>query len=243
VTFVAAEEMSGGTFRRLQRGVIIDGGRDRASLRCVKLEQNVPVVDDGCADVFDRQHRSGLAGRATRSSRRDAVGPVKLESDAFSFQPHASGLRGEPLDDDLTNRHVRDLLSKGVGRVVPLNRPIAENERLLRVFRMRLQAEVAVHKVALDVVVSLSVVEVERSVRGSSGEVDGHDERNGIAPHQSGGTTDEVSTRDDMATSLENWNGFEWCRDLDMSTAVRSTKVCVVRKVVIVRLRVRGAHQ
>jgi hypothetical protein len=93
-----------------------------------------------------------------------------------------------------------------------------------------------VDEIALLVVERLTVVEVDRARSGRSSEIDSGDESDRVAPSEGRSTTDEVATREDVTTALEDGNGLERCGNLDGSTTVRGAKVDVVVEVVVVRL-------
>lgn len=114
----------------------------------------------------------------------------------------------------------------------------AEDEVLAR-RRVGGEGEAAVDELALLVRVRFAVVEVDRALGAGAGEVDGDDEGDGIAPGQDGGASDEVTTGEDRTASLEDRQGVEGSRDLDVGPTGGGAEVEVVARVVVVRLEER----
>lgn len=130
VALVAAAEAPDGTFWRLKSGLVVDGGSDGARLRRVKVEDEVPILGHERVGILDQEDARGLARRTPRSSRRDAVLPLELESHGTASYPDAGRLRRQAEYDDLADGDIRDLSCVRVRLVVCLRSAVLKLERL-----------------------------------------------------------------------------------------------------------------
>lgn len=229
---------------------MVDGGSRGAGGGGVEGEDEVPVTGDGRVGVLDGEDAGSLARRTAGRRRTDAVLPLEVESNIAADELDAGRLRWKTEEDDLADDDVLNLLGPAVvGRVVGgeggegarlVEGAVAEDQ-CLGSSGLGLKLELAINELALLVGERFAVVEVNRTGGSRTGEVDRGDEGDRIAPCQGRGATDEVATREDMTSALEDGDRFERSGDLDRSSAVRSAEVDVVAEVVIVRLREEGS--